>query len=590
MVVTCPACGSVSQDREFCDRCNADLVPAPVAPPPATCVLPGVGPVELAGEDLARLSRPEAALTVTAGGWTWRLHWIAEGLGPRWLPRVYQRLGHDLECLPPLQLIEGPGGTWVVAEAGARPEPWAEARHLEPLEQVRRLADFLDHLAAALDELHAAGLVWLTFDPRELDEVDGRLCLANLDLAVYPAGQAPEAVTVLPAFAAPEVCRFREAELGPRTDVFHLALFAYYWLAKSLPHGFLGEGLEAFEFALPPLRTYAPALPPGFAGVLRRGTALAPAERFASAGELAAAFRSALERAERRWRTAAPVRVEAGCHTRTGRAKAAQGAANQDGCLVRRFSAPERVLAAVADGISLCDVGSGTLASRTVCEAVEAAFGPDSRAETFSREIVAACLQGARRLLQWALDHGQRPRLLRGQHLMGTTLTAAWLEGGWLTVANVGDSRAYLIDEAGAEQLTVDGDLGSALLAAGAPPEEVMQLGGLARALHECVGGCYRTPQGDLGIDEEHCRPALSRWPLRPGDVVVVCTDGLVDEGVFLEPAELAELVRRHRSLPAAALAEVLADAADARQRLPSAAEPEGFGDNVTCVVLRITP
>src|SRR5262249_11495633 len=160
-----------------------------------------------------------------------------------------------------------------------------------------------------------------------------------------------------------------------------------------------------------------------------------------------------------------------------------------------------------------------------------------------------------------------------GGHLMGTTLTAAWLEGDLLTLAHLGDSRAYLIDAAGVEQLTVDGDLGCALLAAGGPPEEVLQLGGMARALHDCVGGCYRTPRGELAIEEDRCRPPLTRWPLQPGDVIVLCTDGLVEEGVFLDPNGLADLVRRHQALPAQALAEKLAEAADACQRLPS--EPE---------------
>src|SRR5262249_38353612 len=170
-----------------------------------------------------------------------------------------------------------------------------------------------------------------------------------------------------------------------------------------------------------------------------------------------------------------------------------------------------------------------------------------------------------------------------------TTLTAGWLEGNVLTLANVGDSRAYLIEDAGVEQLTVDGDLGCALLAGGAPPEEVMQLGGMAKALQNCVGGCYRTPTGQLAVEHDRCRPAISRWPLLPGDVIVLCTDGLVEEGVFLGAEEMAGLVRRHLALPAQALAEQLAEAADARQRLPSQDEPEGFGDNICCAVIKIS-
>jgi serine/threonine protein phosphatase PrpC len=215
-------------------------------------------------------------------------------------------------------------------------------------------------------------------------------------------------------------------------------------------------------------------------------------------------------------------------------------------------------------------------------------FGPESRVADFCRILPASCRDGAHALLQWALDRGAKDRLLAGAGLMATTLTAAWLEGRELTLANVGDSRAYLIHDAGTEQLTVDGDLGTCLLAAGAPPEDVLALGGLGRALREYIGGCSRTAQGELTIEEDRSRPAVSHWPLFAGDVVVLCSDGLVEEGAFLEPGELGELIRRHTTLSAAALAEKLVEAAESRQRLPSDDEPEGFGDNITCAVIRI--
>jgi protein phosphatase len=171
---------------------------------------------------------------------------------------------------------------------------------------------------------------------------------------------------------------------------------------------------------------------------------------------------------------------------------------------------------------------------------------------------------------------------------MGTTLTAAWLQGRTVTVANLGDSRAYLVRGGRAEQLTVDDDVGSALVLGGVPPEEVRQAGGVAEALRNCVGGCARDEAGRPFIHEEFCRPALSEWPLLPGDVLVLCTDGLVDEGTFLEPADLAAIVTEGIGLSAEELALRLADAADARQRLPSTEEPGGCGDNIGCVVVKI--
>jgi serine/threonine protein phosphatase PrpC len=256
--------------------------------------------------------------------------------------------------------------------------------------------------------------------------------------------------------------------------------------------------------------------------------------------------------------------------------------------LVRQMSAPERALAAVADGVTTCDVGTGALASERACAAVEAAVTPDWRRADFEAQIGGVCRGAAEGLLEWALANGHGPELAAGGDLMGTTLAAAWLEGRAATLANLGDSRAYLVRGGRAEQLTVDGDVGTALLAAGVAPEDVRQAGELTGALRNCIGGCTRGADGQPMIQEEFCRPALSTWPLAPGDVLVLCTDGLVDEGAFLSPADLAAIVTANAGLSAEELAVRLADAADELQRLPSAEEPWGFGDNIGCVVIQV--
>jgi serine/threonine protein phosphatase PrpC len=454
--------------------------------------------------------------------------------------------------------------------------------------------------------------VWLTFDPREIEFLPAsqaaaaRVRFTNMDLAIYPAGRAPEQLRVNAKYAAPEVSRFRAAEYGPATDVYHLGLFAYYWLAKLLPEGFCGSGLEQFGHALPPLRVFAPELPPGVAPVLSRALAVDPARRFPTPDAFRTEFHAAVERAARRAASAAPVRWEIGLHSRAGQAKTALNRPNEDYALARFFgvSAPSpsgvphgsgasgpapRALVAVADGISTCDVGSGDVASRLACTLLEERFGPGTTLRSFTEQIGRYCRDASKNLIDWALDRGHREELLDGRDLMGTTLTAGWLEGNRLAVANLGDSRAYLLDGTGAEQLTVDGDLGSTLLATGVPPEDVREAGSMARALRDCIGGCARGPTGEPAVQEQYCVPAVSVWRLLPGDFVVLCTDGLVEEGAFLDPADIAELLQRHRDLPAMALAAKLADAADARQRLPSTLESQGFGDNISCVVIKVT-
>jgi protein phosphatase len=365
-------------------------------------------------------------------------------------------------------------------------------------------------------------------------------------------------------------------------------MFAYYWLAGLLPGGFSGSGLESFGHALPPLRTYAPAVPPGVSGVLARGLALEPRQRYPSPGAFTSALQKVQQRAQQRWSAKEPVVWDVGQHSRTGRAKAAANRENEDHVLVRTFANPERALLAIADGITTCDVGSGALASWITCLMLENAMDGQTSRETFSPKIVDVCRRAAESLLAWAVEKGYREQLTEGRDLMGSTLLVAWLEGNLMSLANVGDSRAYLIDGATVEQLTSDGDLGTELLASGSPPEEVKALGGMARGLRDCVGGCAVSPEGELKILEDYCQPALSRWPLLPSDVVVLCSDGLVEEGAFLEPEKMGEIVRSHPHLSATALAEQLAQAADAMQRLPSPLEPDGFGDNITCIIIKV--
>jgi protein phosphatase len=218
---------------------------------------------------------------------------------------------------------------------------------------------------------------------------------------------------------------------------------------------------------------------------------------------------------------------------------------------------------------------------------LQSLFTDRYRRQDFPGMITIASDQAARVLLDWAICNGHEARLREGLDLMGTTLVVAWIEDHFLNLANIGDSRAYLIHGTTIEQLTIDGDLGSGLLAAGTPPEQVRDLGGLSKALRECVGGCHVASTGELEpLPDSY--PTLSQCPLLPGDIVILCSDGLVEEGAFLDPKTVLDLVRPNRELPAQALATLLADSADALQRPPSLGEPEGFGDNISCVVVKV--
>lgn len=590
MGVVCTTCGRLSQDREFCDYCNADLSGAATSLPPERG--PSIaGAIEWTPEQRQLLSFPEASLLVSDGTKTWRVHWLSAADWQEYGPRIEQRLALNLPILPVGQVVEEGDDRWLLFEAA---EPalasWRGPAAGDPMHELDRLARVVRSLADALYLLHQESLVWLNFSPHALDEyAEGdaaQLWITNLDLELFPFRAMPERVRVHPNYAAPEIVHFRAGDIGPSTDVFHLAILSYYWLAGQWPDGLPGEGLERVFYDIPPLRIFNPDLPEGIIPVLMRGLSLDPKQRHADPREFADALDAGIAWAKERRTRTARIRWDIGGESRAGRSKTELQRMNEDAILMREDATS--ALVAVADGVSTCDIGSGGLASVMTTIVIENAFADACTHDTFPDIIAAATRRGSEGLLDWAIAHHCKADLEAGKELMGTTLTVGWIEGCEVSLANLGDSRAYLVTDNAIEQLTVDGDLAADLLARGASPEEVKELGVMARSLRECVGGCIRKPDGTLSILTESTRPRVSRWPLVPGDILVLCSDGLVEEGFFLDPATVASLVRAHRKRSAMEIAARLVEAADALQRVPTVLEPEGFGDNISCVVVKI--
>ena len=102
---------------------------------------------------------------------------------------------------------------------------------------------------------------------------------------------------------------------------------------------------------------------------------------------------------------------------------------------------------------------------------------------------------------------------LRG---MGTTLTVASVEGSSVTVAHVGDSRAYLISKGEVRQLTEDHSLVQQLVSSGRITREEAS-SHISRNLITNA----------IGMDEDLDRVDLIRVEIGEGDFILLCTDGL---------------------------------------------------------------
>lgn len=177
-------------------------------------------------------------------------------------------------------------------------------------------------------------------------------------------------------------------------------------------------------------------------------------------------------------------------------------------------------LAAVADGVG--GAAAGEVASRSAINLMTAL---DSRRLTMSlEEELRDAVLTANQTLGFLISC--RPQLAG----MGTTLTAVALsnEGQYL-VANVGDSRIYLLRDRVLRQLTRDQSLVQALIDSGAiAPDEARNHPQRSVVLEALDGQTRAAPQ-------------VSSWAARPGDRLLLCSDGLSD---MVPDSEIATLLQ----------------------------------------------
>ena len=591
-MVRCPHCQYESTARFFCGRCHQLL------PVTFQAALPGA--VTLTDGSVIDCSSwggvwPADGWTPRPGVWgdrSYRVYALNRGWWRDVSAAVTMRAGIALDVLAPLEIITVGDAALVVAGglAGGRPA----LLDLDPADAdiFARLDAALAacrHLERALTPLHAAGLVWLGFDPARLDIAGDRVQICALDLQSFPRGVCPSGLRLLPAYSAPETGTYQCEAIGQATDVFHVCLYLYYRLAGLLPVGFPGNGVEAFDFDLPALRIYCPDLPPGIAPVLERGLERDPERRFSSVADLTAALADAIARARHRRSSDVAIRIDSAGGSRIGAMHVALGMPNQDAFGLASIG-PDTLLAVVADGVSLASVGTGDRASQIALDRLGGGLpdrlvgvGRDGIDELLSR----AFYETSEAIFADAL--GDTPHIgIDPVELMSSTALVGLVRGNELTLAGVGDSRAYLVVDGVAEQLTVDGDVRCIELAAGLPPEHVPLLGNEAFALFSCLGIGESRPDGTLVPSRERSRPSITRWVLLPGDVIILCTDGLAEEGLFLGAADLARIVADSHGTPAIEVVERLIEAANECGRPPSEREPHGRGDDITCVVMGI--
>ena len=211
----------------------------------------------------------------------------------------------------------------------------------------------------------------------------------------------------------------------------------------------------------------------------------------------------------------------------------------------------------VADGMG--GAAAGEVASSMATDAIFAHMttvwpdDPDGSGQRFAYRLKEAVELANNRIHAYAREHPE----VRG---MGTTATVAGVFGSDLYLAQVGDSRGYLIRNGHTIQLTKDQSLMQRLVEAGELTEEEAEQSERRNIILQALG-----PDPRVKVD-------LTYLPLRRGDLIILCSDGLSGQ---VKKEEIAEVARATSDL--AQLCAKLIDMANER----------GGPDNITAVAVR---
>jgi putative two-component system response regulator len=165
--------------------------------------------------------------------------------------------------------------------------------------QLREVVGILEPLASALDYAHERGVLHRDIKPSNiLLRTDGSPVLADFGLAkmIGALGRLTSSGTVMgtPEYMSPE--QAADDPIGPASDLYSLAVVAYEMLTGRVP--FHAETpaavlLSHVTKAMPDTRELRGELSAHIEGVLRRGLAKLPGDRFPSARTLVAALKPA---------------------------------------------------------------------------------------------------------------------------------------------------------------------------------------------------------------------------------------------------------------------------------------------------------
>jgi serine/threonine protein phosphatase PrpC len=222
---------------------------------------------------------------------------------------------------------------------------------------------------------------------------------------------------------------------------------------------------------------------------------------------------------------------------------------------IARFEVGERgVLMAVSDGLG--GHAAGEVASALVVESMRRAM---VQRGTVGDEPPDALMKKATERANREVWEAAR---LPGRKDMAATLTAVFIRGATAHIAEVGDSRAYLLRGGVIEQVTHDQSYVQLLVDKGELTRDEARRSSLSNVILQAMG---------LAPD---VTVALGRLDLRLRDCFILCSDGLSNK---VGPEELRAIVLGSRRLDAACV------------QMIDLAKKRGGDDNITVIVAGVS-
>lgn len=223
----------------------------------------------------------------------------------------------------------------------------------------------------------------------------------------------------------------------------------------------------------------------------------------------------------------------------------------------RFVAAPEMGLFLVSDGMG--GAKGGEVASGIVVEAlpVFVRFALGLGGKEFPKEYAQGLTQAFVNCNQRLLLETRRNNNLEG---MGATAVMALVREGFAVVAHVGDSRAYLWRAGNIVQLTKDHSLVRELVDDGKITEAEALVHPMRSHITQCMGM------------KNNPSPSIQRIAFHPGDVLLLCSDGLTG---MVPDAKIAACIAKFPDLK------------DTARNLVGLANLAGGKDNITVLLIK---